>query len=90
MDGISSNCIFFADDGNLHAMNKIHLQKLLDIICTSWSSANGMEFAADKCYVVANEKIEAKMSDCILPQVEETKYFWVFLLMLLDLTGSFM
>jgi hypothetical protein len=76
LDGIESNCIFFADDGNLHSINKSHMQNLLNV-CSKWSNTFGMEFAAEKCYVVANDEMELKMNNVILPQIEETIYLGI-------------
>jgi hypothetical protein len=66
------------------------LQTLLDI-CFRWAKENDMEFASDKCVVViAEEKIELYMGNVLLPQLENTKYLLVYLLMHMDQTGTSM
>ena len=71
-----SNCLFFADDGNLHSSDPATIQSLLDI-CHEWANENGMEFAADKCFVVAENQFQFKLGDFKLPQVETTKYLGI-------------
>jgi hypothetical protein len=46
-NGMDTNCLFFADDGNLHSPNPAIIQVLLNV-CHKWSFENGMSFAADK------------------------------------------
>ena len=72
-----SNCLFFADDGNLHSSDPATIQSLLNI-CHEWATENGMEFAADKCLVVAEKQFQFKLGDFNkLPQVETTKYLGI-------------
>ena len=70
-NGMSTNCLFFADDGNLHSPDPAVIQVLLNV-CNKWSFDNGMYFAADKCFVIAKDAHEFKLGDSILPQVEST------------------
>jgi hypothetical protein len=73
---LKSNCLFFADDGNLHSNSKEKAQRLLKL-CFTWAKENGMEFAPDKCVVVAEEKTELYMGNVLLPQLECTKYLGI-------------
>ena len=54
---LESNCLFFADDGALHAPNANELQKQLDE-CSAWGEEYGMKFAAQKCAVMGKQGIE--------------------------------
>jgi hypothetical protein len=71
-----SNCLFFADDGNLHSPDPNKIQLLLNV-CNKWALENGMLFAADKCFVVANQEYEFKSGSSILPQVDSAKYLGI-------------
>ena len=71
-----SNCLFFADDGNLHSPDPVKIQLLLNV-CNKWALENGMLFAADKCFVVANQDYEFKLGSSILPQVDSAKYLGI-------------
>ena len=51
--GLSSNSLFFADDGGLHAKTPLVMQCLLDE-CSKWGIEYGMEFAAQKCAIMTN------------------------------------
>lgn len=75
-DGLPSNSLFFADDGNLHGTSKEAIQKLLNI-CHTWASDYGMTFAPEKSVVVAKERIELYLGDVQLPQVESCKYLGI-------------
>ena len=75
-NGMDTNCLFFADDGNLHSPDPTVIQVLLNV-CHKWSFENGMSFAADKCFVIAKDVYEFKLGDSILPQVESTKYLGI-------------
>jgi hypothetical protein len=75
-NGMDTNCLFFADDGNLHSPNPAIIQVLLNV-CHKWSFENGMSFAADKCFVIAKDAYEFKLGNSILPQVENTKYLGI-------------
>ena len=72
-----SNCLFFADDSNIHANNSSDAQRLLQI-CDDWASNHGMSFAPEKCFVVAKEKnISLQFGGQILTQVNQTKYLGI-------------
>ena len=58
-EDLPSSCLFFADDGNLHATNKEKIQELLDK-CLIWSIDYGISFAPDKCLVVSRDDLEFK------------------------------
>jgi len=60
----------------LHGTNKKNMQELLDM-CDRWSQNHGISFAPEKCLVVAKEKIQLKIGQSILPQVESAKYLGI-------------
>jgi hypothetical protein len=71
--GISSNCLFFADDANLHAMRKDEMLQLLKA-CEKWSIQVGMKFAPTKCFVISKRRILLSLYGEILPQPNEATY----------------
>jgi hypothetical protein len=73
---LPSNCLFFADDGNLHATSKQDMQRLLDI-CQTWAVEYGMTFAPEKSVVVAKEEQALYLGESQLPQVESCKYLGI-------------
>ena len=73
---LSSNNLFFADDGAIHATSEFHLQRLVDV-CHSWSIENGMIFAADKCLVLSKDKTNITMGNYVLPQVDLVTYLGI-------------
>ena len=40
-EGIETNCLFFADDGNLHTRSRDNMQRLLNL-CHQWAHGHGM------------------------------------------------
>jgi hypothetical protein len=75
-DGLPSNCLFFADDGNLHAKSKETVQRLLDM-CHEWSTEYGMKFAPEKSIVIASDETELFLGGSRLPQVASSKYLGI-------------
>jgi hypothetical protein len=75
---LDSKCLFFADDANLHAKNSQDMQTLLDV-CDDWARSHGMQFAPDKCFVVANSPMTLNLDNTPLSQVESTKYLGIFM-----------
>jgi len=73
---LPSTCLFFADDGNLHTTSIEHAQQLLDI-AHQWSLDHGLNFAPDKCLVVAPLPTVLRIGDTPLPQVESAKYLGI-------------
>ncbi len=57
-------------------MAPTRMQELLDM-CDRWSQNHGISFAPEKCLVVAKEKIQLKIGQSILPQVESAKYLGI-------------
>jgi hypothetical protein len=75
--GLLSNCLFFADDANLHAMTKAEAQAIL-VTCEEWSDEYGMRFAPTKCFVLCSRRVTLKLYGVALPRVTVTKYLGVF------------
>lgn len=75
---LDSKCLYFADDANLHAKNPNDMQTLLNV-CDDWARTHGMQFAPDKCFVVAKSPMALKLDKTPLPQVENTKYLGIFM-----------
>jgi hypothetical protein len=73
---LPSNCLFFADDGNLHAKTQDEMQRLLDI-CHKWAVEFGMTFAPEKSVIVAKDETSIFLGDTQLPQVESCKYLGI-------------
>jgi hypothetical protein len=74
--GLLSNCLFFADDANLHAMTKAEAQAIL-ATCEQWSDEYGMRFAPTKCFVLCSRRVTLRLYGVALPQVPSTKYLGV-------------
>jgi hypothetical protein len=76
--GIRTNALFFADDGNLHAMTWAGMIFLL-AICEAWSLRNGMRFEPSKCVVIAKDFTAGllKIYGEDLPLVESFPYLGV-------------
>jgi hypothetical protein len=55
-NGQSTNALFFADDGALHATSLPVMQTLLNV-CHTWSQENGITFAPKKCAILANSNM---------------------------------
>jgi hypothetical protein len=75
-ENVPSNCLFFADDGNLHSTSSEHVQNLLDV-CHEWSTQHGMTFAAQKCLVLARNPTQLTLGSTQLPQVECATYLGI-------------
>lgn len=77
-NNLESNCLFFADDGALHASNADNLQEQLDE-CSEWGLEYGMEFAAQKCAVMGKGKREKafKIQRGIIPVVDSFIYLGI-------------
>ena len=73
---LPSNCLFFADDGNLHTLSETKMQSLLDL-CQTWSIEHGMTFAPEKSVVVASAETQVFLGDSELPQVTSCKYLGI-------------
>ena len=72
-----SNCLFFADDSNIHANNSSDAQRLLQVF-DDWASNHGMTFAPEKCFVVSKDKnISLQFGDQTLTHVNQTKYLGI-------------
>lgn len=77
VDGISANCLFFADDGKLQTMNEQDMQVLLNI-CESWSNRVGMRFSPTKCYVITDsDETALQLYGQVLPCKKEELYLGV-------------
>lgn len=74
--GMKTNCLFFADDGNLHAENVGDMKKLL-LICENWSYRVGMQFAPTKCFVLARTGTRLLLYGNELPQPDQTAYLGI-------------
>jgi hypothetical protein len=73
---LPSNCLFFADDGNLHTRSNTKMQSLLDL-CQTWSVEHGMTFAPEKSVIVARKETQLFLGDSKLPQVTSCKYLGI-------------
>lgn len=75
-----SNCLFFADDGALHARSRLGMQSLLDV-CTQWANGYGMDFAAGKCAILWEHEeevhVDFQIQGGIIPTVETFVYLGV-------------
>ena len=76
--GVHTNALFFADDGNLHAMTWEGMIILL-VICELWSLKNGMRFEPSKCVVIAKDfqAGRLKLYGEDLPRVESFPYLGI-------------
>lgn len=71
--GIRTNCLFFADDGNLHAKSAEDMQSLLNV-CADWSQRVGMRFSPSKCALVSSQPTSLSLYETALPQKESETY----------------
>lgn len=75
-----SNCLFFADDGALHARSRLGMQSLLDV-CSQWADGYGMEFASGKCAVMWDHEeevhVDFQIQGGVIPTVETFVYLGV-------------
>lgn len=77
--GVRTNCLFFADDGNLHARSIQDMRALL-AVCERWSIRVGMKFAPTKCVVTGKEEVLQDVFQLYgepLPVVEQTAYLGI-------------
>jgi hypothetical protein len=80
--GYMTNCLFFADDGNIHGHRVETMQAMLDI-CSEWSASSGMKFAANKCFYVgplsADEDgtVSLNIYGTRLPKASDVQYLGV-------------
>jgi hypothetical protein len=74
--GIKTNCLFFADDGNVHAKSIEDLILLL-LICEIWSNRVGMRFEPTKSVCMGAPEGALQLYGIALPVVEETPYLGV-------------
>ena len=71
-----SNCLFFADDGNIHASSYEDLRALLRI-CVEWGDTNGIEFAPSKCVYIGpkdEEELDLEINGVQIPKEEKFTY----------------
>ena len=75
--GVTTNNLFFADDGNIHSNNKSTIQKILDIAHT-WEVDFGMKFSPEKCLVLYKQvNLNLSIGGIQLPQVDEATYLGI-------------
>ena len=78
-NGLESNCLFFADDGGLHANCKQDMDRLLNV-CSEWGYEYGTEFAAGKCAIMFREKRTKDIfyiQGGVIPEVDRFIYLGV-------------
>ena len=73
---LPTNCLFFADDGNLHTSSVEVVQKLLDF-CHNWSLEFEMTFAPENLVVIAKDELKLRLGDARLPQVKSCRYLGI-------------
>ena len=82
-NGVPTNALFFADDGNLHARTWDAARALLKI-CEEWSIEVGMRFAPTKCLLLKSPRMERGERDeplrlygLELPEVDVATYLGI-------------
>lgn len=75
-----SNCLFFADDGALHARSRLGMQSLLDV-SSQWATEYGMDFAPGKCAIMWDHEeevhVDFQIQGGVIPTVETFVYLGV-------------
>jgi hypothetical protein len=76
--GLKSNCLFFADDANLHASCTANLGILL-LVSEKWALRVGMQFETTKSVIVSStvQPGELKMYGYNLPVVKDAPYLGI-------------
>ena len=74
--GVQSNCLFFADDANIHAANISDIKSLLET-CEQWSTRVGMQFSPAKCLVLHKAPIHLSLYGNPLTQVDSATYLGI-------------